>query len=110
MFIAADLHRPSAGAALLRPMSTALAVWMAVQDPTVTIVMMARVGSEDIKIDRQFNGFRQVWSQHPNGVFHGPCVVYWESGLLPMWPSEPVTRWMSCSASMPSASTATGKR
>lgn len=44
--------------------------------------MIASVGSEDITIDRQFNGFRQVWSQHPNGVFHGPYVVYWESGPM----------------------------
>lgn len=30
--------------------------------------------------DVQFNGFRQVWSERPDGVFHGEYTVFWESG------------------------------
>lgn len=30
--------------------------------------------------DQQFNGFRQVWFERPDGVFHGLYTVYWGSG------------------------------
>lgn len=33
-----------------------------------------------IEKDQQFNGFRQVWTVRADGVFHGRCTVYWESG------------------------------
>jgi hypothetical protein len=35
-----------------------------------------------IEKDEQFNGFRQVWTQRPDGVFDGPYTVYWDSGPI----------------------------
>ena len=37
---------------------------------------------EFIYKDKQFNGFRQVWTERPDGVFHGSYTVYWESGPI----------------------------
>jgi len=37
---------------------------------------------ELIHKDQQFNGFRQVWTERPDGVFHGSYTVYWESGPI----------------------------
>lgn len=38
------------------------------------------VADELIRKDVQFKGFRQVWSERPDGVFHGEYTVYWDSG------------------------------
>ncbi|MFB9925014.1 toxin-antitoxin system YwqK family antitoxin [Amycolatopsis halotolerans] len=31
-------------------------------------------------VDKQYNGFRQIWSLRPDGVFHGEYTVYWGEG------------------------------
>ena len=38
---------------------------------------------EIVNKNHQFNGFRQVWTERPDGIFHGPYVVFWESGPIP---------------------------
>ncbi|WP_236789287.1 hypothetical protein [Amycolatopsis sp. GM8] len=31
-------------------------------------------------MDKQFEGFRQVWHVLPDGTFHGSYTVYWDEG------------------------------
>jgi hypothetical protein len=35
-----------------------------------------------VRRDQQFNGFRQVWSEHPDGTFDGAYTVYWGKGEM----------------------------
>jgi hypothetical protein len=42
--------------------------------------MMLTVTDGTVDRDKQFNGFRQTWTEQPNGIFHGPYTVYWDSG------------------------------
>ena len=42
--------------------------------------ILVTVAEPTIEKDQQFNGFRQVRTQRPDGVFHGPYTVYWDSG------------------------------
>ena len=43
---------------------------------------------ELIQQQRQFNGFRQVWTERTDGVFHGLYTVFWETGDIPCMQGE----------------------
>jgi hypothetical protein len=43
---------------------------------------------ELVQRHRQFNGFRQVWTERTDGVFHGLYTVFWESGDVPCMQGE----------------------
>ncbi|HEX5997239.1 MAG TPA: hypothetical protein VFY84_19030 [Jiangellales bacterium] len=38
------------------------------------------MAEHNVTKDQQFNGFRQIWTERPDGVFDGPYTVYWGSG------------------------------
>lgn len=42
--------------------------------------MLVTVTDRRIAKDQQFDGFRQRWTERPDGVFDGPYLVYWDSG------------------------------
>jgi hypothetical protein len=39
-----------------------------------------RVTDELVHKDMQFGGFRQIWTERHDGVFHGEYTVYWDGG------------------------------
>ena len=41
-----------------------------------------------VQRQRQFNGFRQVWTERTDGVFHGLYTVFWDTGDIPCMQGE----------------------